>query len=255
MSRSVTGVLKWLCEYIIPTLFCFVFSDLRLNCGIEFYVLILLLVYNLYEIGYIQNDTETVKNELKPTLRLNVDERNYYESHIFPIYGLRLFVSILISILILFLSDYSKGSFVVVSGSWTILITYLFYNSVRGKISFLLHFFLLFLRYSAFLFIFFPHIPCDIFLLSVLIFPLPTMMEIIRKGKFDVQFNFSKIYLKNYDNRYSFRVKYYFILTILTIVFSITGYSSSTLILLPLYFLGYRIVFILLNKSKSPNNP
>ena len=47
--------------YILPTLYYFLYCFGYSLCGILIYLVSLLLLYNLYEVGYIQNDTETVQ--------------------------------------------------------------------------------------------------------------------------------------------------------------------------------------------------
>ena len=58
--------------YILPTLYYFLYCFGYSLCGILIYLVSLLLLYNLYEVGYIQNDTETVQKERQPSLRLYV---------------------------------------------------------------------------------------------------------------------------------------------------------------------------------------
>lgn len=70
------------------------------------YFLSVMLVYNYYEIGYIQNDTETIKKENNPTLRLTMIQLQYYKSHFILIYSSRIFWGILLSLLLYLLSDF-----------------------------------------------------------------------------------------------------------------------------------------------------
>jgi len=52
------------------------------------------LIYTVYEIGYIANDTETIKHETNPAMRLTANELAYYERHKHLIYGFRLMLNL-----------------------------------------------------------------------------------------------------------------------------------------------------------------
>lgn len=251
MGNSVEGFVKWLCEYLIPTFFCYFLAGNSLNLAIDNYFLIILLTYTLYETGYIQNDTETIKKEKDPTLRLSLSEIAYYEKNRKAVIGIRLFIAILLSTLLMINCSFSIGSVVAVTGSWAILLVYLIYNSVRGHMSFVLHFFLLLLRYSTATLMFIPNVSWIVFVLCITIFPLPMLMEILRKGKFGIHYNFTKIYLNDYEKRHIFRIKYYFLLTMFFSMFVLCAHLSVVICILPLFFLMYDSIFIIIKKNRN----
>ncbi len=223
-SPSVTGY--WILVYLVPT-FLLWFSA-SLNTGLPspgaaqgffpgqvanllLYFLAISLIYTLYEVGYIQNDTETIKKEIHPTLRLNPEQLAYYEQKKYVIYAVRFLTAVVLSAFIVHDTGLSAGSILFLASTWFLIPLYLLYNRMRNRWNLVLHFFLLSLRYSAVLFLFVPEMPDSVLVFSVLIYPLPTILQLCAKGKFGFKKNL--FYLKNYNDRYRFRLKYYLLLT------------------------------------------
>ena len=78
--NSLAKFISWNIIYVFP-LFYLAYIKLNFVITIIDFVEILgsiIVVYNFYEIGYIQNDTETIKRESNPTLRVSKDELEYY---------------------------------------------------------------------------------------------------------------------------------------------------------------------------------
>ncbi|HFO5149574.1 TPA: hypothetical protein ACHJRG_004980, partial [Escherichia coli] len=78
--RSIIKLISWGVIYLVP-IFLSTFSFANIDYYFISYFVVLTLTYNLYEIGYIQNDTETIKKEHNPTLRLSRDELFFYNNH------------------------------------------------------------------------------------------------------------------------------------------------------------------------------
>ena len=75
--NSLAKFISWNIIYVFP-LFYLAYIKLNFVITIIDFVEILgsiIVVYNFYEIGYIQNDTETIKRESNPTLRVSKDIR------------------------------------------------------------------------------------------------------------------------------------------------------------------------------------
>lgn len=86
--NSLAKFISWNIIYVFP-LFYLAYIKLNFVITIIDFVEILgsiIVVYNFYEIGYIQNDTETIKRESNPTLRVSKDELEYYEENKWYIY-------------------------------------------------------------------------------------------------------------------------------------------------------------------------
>ncbi len=99
--RSIIKLISWGVIYLVP-IFLSTFSFANIDYYFISYFVVLTLTYNLYEIGYIQNDTETIKKEHNPTLRLSRDELFFYNNHRVYIYFFRLFISFVLTIALAF---------------------------------------------------------------------------------------------------------------------------------------------------------
>ena len=210
--KGKNGVFAWLVKYLVPVATMGYVHPSYSFCS---FVIGLLYVYSLYEIGYIQNDCETVKSEKNPTMRLTDDSLTVYESHRIYIYMIRI-LQILLWACLLICSGVSIS--IVLYGFLT-LPTFLLYNKVRNKSSLFIHLLLLIFRYTVPIVIcintFCPTCLCFIFIL----YPLTLFVERSVKGKFGYQNQFFKKYLMHdYSERYVFRIKYYSILCVITIV-------------------------------------
>jgi len=93
--NSLAKFISWNIIYVFP-LFYLAYIKLNFVITIIDFVEILgsiIVVYNFYEIGYIQNDTETIKRESNPTLRVSKDELEYYEENKWYIYIARIVIN------------------------------------------------------------------------------------------------------------------------------------------------------------------
>lgn len=134
---KVSQFISWVAIYIIPTLLVFLsFYEKGMFSFLLCYFLSVMLVYNYYEIGYIQNDTETIKKENNPTLRLTMIQLQYYKSHFILIYSSRIFWGILLSLLLYLLSDFVSY---FLCSSILLLLLYQVYNNVRNRFTLFLH--------------------------------------------------------------------------------------------------------------------
>ncbi|HFU9090060.1 TPA: hypothetical protein ACH7KN_005329, partial [Escherichia coli] len=69
--RSLISLLSWgVIYFLLLLLFVMVQNDGINYTEIMIFCVSIIIVYNNYEIGYIINDTETIKKEKKPTMRL-----------------------------------------------------------------------------------------------------------------------------------------------------------------------------------------
>lgn len=188
-------------------------------------------VYAAYEMGYIWNDAETIKNEKKPTLRLSRGELRFYEESKYSVYlGRILLITALGGCIYFFnkeISMYYLANIII------ILALYAVYNNVRSLVNLPLHFMLVLSRYVL-----------PIIVLSqaswataawlILVFPLINLIERCSEKRFNLEF-FSKFYLANKGRG---RYVYYFIVSVLCVLFSAPTYISIVV----LYMLLYRLL-------------
>ena len=243
--KSLTLLLNWVFIYILPTLV--LFFTMSEDCSLEYlllkYILVLFAVYTVYEVGYIQNDTETIKYEKNPTLRLSDEQLHYYESHKKLIYFVRYFSTLVIIALLSLFSDISFQQIQLVIIALTMMsLTFYFYNLVRNNFTLLLLFILVVLRYITPLLLVYTQLFSFYFIAIILLYPLLNLLDWTYKPRFK-QFLLS-------INQASLRVWYYVLLSsIFTYMYFATSqnqYLVSTL--LAIYFLLYRTIFIYAKK-------
>jgi hypothetical protein len=177
--KSIDKLVSWIIIYIIPVLYFSVYLQSRL-VGIHDVGLALLyitLIYTLYEIGYIENDTETIKNEANPTIRLSNYLLSFYERHKYKIYTFRIIYGFILSVLIYVLSNNRNDVFIPLILAWSLLFTFFIYNKIRNIINLYLQILLVTLRYSSCQFLFFDNFNWTVFLLSIFAFPILSFIE------------------------------------------------------------------------------
>lgn len=210
--KGKNGVFAWLVKYLVPVS---VLGVAHTSYDVVQFLVGLLYVYSLYEIGYIQNDCETIKNEANPTMRLTESDLALYEKHRSLIYVFRAAQILLWGALLL---GCGVNPWIVAYGFITLPV-FLLYNTVRNKASLFVHLLLLFFRYSV------PVVAgingfCPLCIgYMLLLYPLTLFVERSVKGKFGYRNNFFvKYVMHDYSERYGFRVKYYSIFLVISIV-------------------------------------
>lgn len=215
---GTSKLISWLFLFFLPTFYIqYHFSNLSLTNAFWIYLIQLALVYNMYEMGYIQNDAETIKNERIPTRRLSDEELEYYEEHKgFIFVGRSFLAGILLYILDIQIHD-SDGyvRFAVI----ILLITqlYFIYNVIRSRLTLILHFCLVCLRYLGFPLLFISIREIDPLTVIILlgVFPIINLVERASNKKFGI-----RVLSGVNDNEYSlsiFRLAYHFLLLVCTI--------------------------------------
>ena len=235
--------LSWVFIYLIPV----ILSPLFINNNyfnlqnILTSILGVFLIYNFYEIGYITNDTETIKNESSPTIRLSLKEISFYRKNKKIIYVSRLFLGIFFSIGIILLSD----TYLFIYTSLLILFFFIIYNNIRNTYNLIIHFILSSLRFCTIPLIFLPYQNfIEIYIYMILLFPLLNTLERTQEKKFNLKILFNPTFTNSKNGRY----KYYLFLIILSfstllikIIFELPYiYSSVVFLFYSIYFFAYR---------------
>ena len=217
-------VLSWLLIYFVPL---FIITG-----GVNYinFILMCTLVYTLYEIGYIQNDAETIKKEKNPTERLSKHQLSYYEFNKANIYTFRF----LLSFLICYYLTNNGVSFVYL----TFLITPVFfiYNHIRSRFSLLVHFLLVCLRFSLPVLLLSNSIV--LFFISILLFPFINTFE--RSG--EKRFNYRRSISFQHKYRSLFRVLYYGFLFMVFFLFSFYVEIEPSILYAFFYMMIYRFI-------------
>lgn len=248
LKRSRLGIIVWGTEYLIPVLLAFYLLNMSFH-GIWIMLLAIIAVYNFYEIGYIQNDCETIKKEQNPTLRVKPQELNYYKSRKYLIYGFRLLLGTCLSWF--FLNAASPWYIIVLL--WLVIPFYWVYNTLRGRINLYLILPLTAYRYCM-PFMLLPDYENNhgtwMLLMVFVSYPLLKFIEICSGGKSLPQEQWTKIFMNGFEARFGFRIKYYAVLTICLLVLQFIDCEFMYIWLMPMYFLVLRTCQIKLPKLK-----
>src|SRR5574344_1018744 len=137
----------------------------------------MILIQNLYEVGYIQNDTETIKKEKNPTMRLEQSELKYYSSNRCGIYATRALIDAFLAGLLIYVGHGSLSVWVFLGVAHLIIPIFLLYNAMLNRWNLLLHFFLATLKFSSLQFLFFDSMQINVFLLSIFAYPIINLID------------------------------------------------------------------------------
>lgn len=238
---SLKAIVRFLLIYFLP-IFIFLFWR---ECSISNLLLAFLLVYDLYEIGYIENDCETIKKEDNPTLRLESSEYQFYERHRFSVYAGKIVVAVLIAA---YLYSHSVALWICIS-SFLLIPSYLVYNRIRCKWNLLLHVWLMFIRYYVPVLI-----AIGVFYLKdamafLFVYPIRVMIELSVKGKFGGYQNIlvKRYILHDYSKFQTYRLKYYALSVIVISIFY--GCTMLDISVVALYV--YYLIFTFLSKANG----
>ncbi len=174
-------------------------------------------------------------------MRLNKFELEYYESYKSCIYISRLIIGIFLTVI---LESYFRLSIFVIIGIWLIPLVYQMYNYLRNGWIYVLHVFLMELRYII------PLIVCGInrsiglIIIVTVMYPIPSIIVKLFKKRVINSPLVSK-YLGNYTTRYKFVIKYYLIVLIIGCLFnlSLRSHLDVTFIGVIVYYLFRSILF------------
>ena len=239
LRRSRLGIIVWATEYLIPVLIAMIV--LNVHCiNLVHGLISIVAVYNLYEIGYIQNDCETIKHEEHPTLRLSSESLHLYEKYKIHIYVTRIVIGVCFS---WYMIRVGNNLWAVIA-MWAIIPLYLIYNKLRGRINLYLIVILTTYRYCFPIYLYaaykFEYI-WIIIICMFLAYPFPTFIEICTDGKGNPPEKWTKLFMKDFESRFIFRVRYYSIMSILCVTLAYLELLPYICVLIPLYYLADRI--------------
>ena len=235
---SRARLLSWIIIYVVPTFYIHSnYSNYTLSFTLFIYLVKLLAIYNFYEVGYIQNDTETIKKETNPSLRLTQEELTFYNKHRLAIYLSRIILGLVLQLLLLKVIDFTTGPLVFCASTWLILLIYLVYNNIRNRLNLFLHFFLVTIRFLSYPLLFIPFFSIADSTLLLLIFPIINLCERGAAKRFHLPLLTSAVLENGIDK---FRMQYYLVCTVLMVSLSFLHHQWSWIALLSGYFLVYR---------------
>lgn len=206
------------------------------------YVLAMLATYVIYEMGYVGNDVFTIRKENKPPARLTWDEVDFFQQHYIGIIAARIlwFVAACAGIyalaawwgLTLYLMPFLLAMVLL-------RLIFLAHNSVRGRPTILTFFGLATFKYSSVFLLFVPPAAAIApFVLGTLLFPLVRTLGNSTREKYKLPFMPGFV-----GDFYHFRVKYYALWSVLSLIVYGLFQSSFALLALGLfaYYLALRL--------------
>ena len=238
--------------YILPTLYYFLYCFGYSLCGILIYLVSLLLLYNIYEVGYIQNDTETVQKERQPSLRLYVYNLRFYYEHRCSIYLTRIFISIILSFLLIYISNENKGAFFYIVLCFIELGVFLIYNLIRSNWSLVIFILLQIIKYVIYAFYFYPEVNFIVIGMLILVYPVPNIIERFSYKRYNLSLFMN--WLPNKNCFTLFRALYFGILSFSFILLNIRGILSFMCYAVFLVIAIFRISLLLLVRKYNFKN-
>ena len=195
--QGMTGVFAWLVKYFLPCFFVAFASD---TFSWSLFALGLIYVYQFYELGYIQNDCETIKRETAPTMRLTPDELMSYERHKCLFLLVRIIETAVVGVCL-----YVMGLKLSLLLFFALTLpVFVLYNTVRNGFCLVIH-----------------------LVLMIFAYPVTLFVERSVKGKFGYKSTLlARFVLPSYEGRYLFRIKYYSVFVILLLIATFTGVAS-----------------------------
>ena len=238
LKRTKLGIFFWFAEYLFPVLLSLLLANIE-PISIFQMLLSVVCVYCFYEIGYIQNDCETIKKEENPTLRLSEDELKIYERNKWNIYMTRGVLGILFS---MYYIQQGIPSCILLPVLWGIIPLYLLYNSMRNRLNQYLVLFLMVYRYGVPFFLY-THFywNCYLLLLIIISYPIPTFIQICAKEKRGRCEKWALFFVGSYNKRELFRLKFYLLLIVGVGVLAFLNQVHLYYVILPIYFFLFRI--------------
>lgn len=234
----------WFFTYLFPVglLFFILPMEYDILTKIALFVIAVLAVYTVYEIGYIENDTETIKSEKNPSLRLGEEDFVYYEMNKIKIYLFRVLL-LFVFIYILHVLSNSNAFYFTISMA-LLLLLFKLYNGVRNRLNLFIQFFLSSIRYFSIMLLLLDKSHYVYLMIFLLTFPLLNFIEWTTKKRFFITF------MSDFNDRIdALRVVYYLIILIVGIIFFKNNLFFSEYLVLVSYYLIYRTLTYFLTKK------
>lgn len=243
---SFPKLVSWGIIYIVPTAYIALhYSPYGLPASLLIYLLQLLIIYNYYEVGYIENDTETIKKETNPTLRLAAPDFEFYERNKYRVYGTRLLLAALLSLLLLWITGPTTGYVLFCATTFSLLVIYNIYNRIRNRFTLVLHFLLVSIRFLSYPLLFAGNLalPDEQFLFLFAVFPVINLLERASVKRF----GFTRLqFITASDQQLNaFRMWYYLLATLVLLAASWGMKELVWMLWLFVYYAAYRSLIVI----------
>lgn len=195
-------------------------------------------LYSIYEIGYLQNDCETIKRETTPTMRVTYHDLSFYEKYKILIYAFRI-CTIFSLALIMYILGIKLS---VILFPICISPVFYFYNIIRGELNLYIHLILAILKHATIVFITLNEFQWSAIVWLFLYHPLCFFVELNVKGKAGYKNPlFEKLFIPVYDKYHVHKFRVYYQILFLFISLSIVAIGFF-----PEYYLIGNVVYTVL---------
>lgn len=222
--------------YLLPIVLFLAWRDFSMcNLTVAF-----VMVYSLYEIGYIENDCETTKWEMNPTMRVSSEALAFYNDKKISIYSFKMLTAVVAGV---YLVKWGV-SIGYILFPLLLIPTYLAYNRLRCKWNLILHAVLMFIRYYAPILLATRVFVWADALAILFVYPIKDIVELSVKGKFGgYQNRFVKKYILHDHSLFQvYRLKYYTITTLIAVVMYLMGLIDVSTLIIYIYFLAFTFI-------------
>lgn len=232
------AVISWLMIYPVPIALSVVVTVGAPDPGQSLALLLAMLVtYALYEVGYMDNDTRTVRHESAPTDRLDDREKAFFARRWPGILAVRLGFVVGGCAAIWMLEGYlHRGILTFYLGLIAIAVIFPLYNSVRGRVNLPLHFVLVTCRFCLPGLVLVPSGLPAYLAMMVVAFPMINLLERSGEARYRLP-AFSPIL----EQRTLSRIVYYLVAMVIATLLWITGRTGVAPTIMFGYFLGWRV--------------
>jgi hypothetical protein len=207
------------------------------------------ITYNYYDVGYIYNDTETIKKEKSPTIRLDPACLEHYRQYKVLVYFVRhLFGLSGLAALLLMRDSISVRQFFIFFASMVLMnLAYYLYNNVRNYTNLIISPILTFLRHAGPLLLVLKVDQYGTLATCVtLAFVLPNFLCWLAKPRF--RFLQLQARLENYDKT---RAGYFFLAVLVILM---TERDDIIVLSILVYFLCLRCTYLIVSFNKDFND-
>lgn len=244
--KTKMNKISWFIIYIIPIYFIGLSLSNHDILNYSFLFALSIMIFNsVYELGYLENDIQTTKNETNPTYRIDKKTYDFLDKNYTKIFIIKIIIIILILtfIYLLFKNEVYIKDFIF--GLVTIRFFFYLHNKIRNKLNIITFFLLSTTKYI---------LPLILLinineLLSIwyILFLFPILRSVEHSTKIKYKLNKWASIVGNHD---LFRIKYYFIIFLIALYYYFSNYIGLIFLIFILYFLLYRTAtYILVNKN------
>ncbi len=234
LQNSILHLLSWLFIFAFPTFYYGLLPfDGALQDELAIFTIYFIAVVNIYEWGYIQNDTLATLHEEDPTRRLSSEVLDFAIRNTFIISLWRISITAFI-LYMMKPNDYFFWS--------VVLIPFLFagYNRWRGTMNVFLYPLLVASRFVPFMLLTYPLVDCVGIVLLLFIYPVEIGLERFSMPRY--RFEFMRRFIPNEELKPRFRVAYYTVITLVLLALVSIGYLEVVYVVPYCVFILYRVI-------------